>query len=322
MNINTKTIILLATLLLLMGACGPAAPALQEATPTPEVEVAAPSEQTTELLGTIVLADISSNPDKKIKRFQPLADYLAAHLAEFGIGSGEVRIAPDLETMASWLAAGAVDICFDSLYPTLILSDQTGAQPILRRWKGGVGEYHTVIFALAEQGFDSVDDLRGEMVAFDEPASTSGYLVPLAYLLEAGLTPVEQPSVQAAIPDDIIGYTFSGDDENTIQWVISGRAAAGVIDSEEFKKLPEETLAAITILAETEAIPRQVAVVAPDMSPELVEAITTLLVELDETEEGQSVLEAFKTSQFDAFPQGIEATLADMRAMYDRVQGQ
>ena len=100
----------------------------------------------------IVLGDVSSDPVKKIDRYQPLADYLADHLAEFGIGVGEVAIAPDIETMAKMMQSGAVDIYFDSLYPATIVSQQSGAEPILRRWKKGKAEYRTIFFTRADSG--------------------------------------------------------------------------------------------------------------------------------------------------------------------------
>lgn len=259
-------------------------------------------------------------PSETIEEFQPLADYLAANLQEQGIGAGEVRVAPDLETMAEWMEAGEVDIYFDSPYPALIVSSESGGQPILRRWKKGVSEYHTVFFARANSGLESLDDLPGHTIAFDDVFSTSGYMLPLAYMVENGLKPVEIAEPDAAVADDEVGYVFSGDDDNTIQWVVSNRVSVGVTDNENYSELPKETSDQLTILAETEALPRQLVVVRPGMEPELVEALTALLVGMDETEDGPAVLASFEeTAQFDEFPGGTDTALERMRELYELV---
>ena len=127
-----------------------------------------------------------------------------------------------METMAQWLRAGEVDLYFDSLYPAIIVGDLSGTWPILRRWKDGVSEYHAVIFARAGSGIESLDDRRGEVIALDEELSTSGFLLPLAYLVEQGLRVVPARGGSATPADGAVRYSFSGGDDNTLQWVISG----------------------------------------------------------------------------------------------------
>ncbi len=158
------------------------------------------------------------------------------------------------------------------------------------------------------------------MIAFEEPHSTSGYVLPLAYLIEQGLNPVEKSKSSLPVSEDEAGYVFAGEDQNIVQWVLSGKVAAGVLDNESFDKLPEDTRSALNILGETEIVARNVVVVPPGMDPLLIQAIKGLLLALDETEEGRAVLEKFKTSQFDEFPGGEESALTRMRELYRLVE--
>ena len=130
----------------------------------------------------IVLGDISDDPAEVIDGAQPLAMYLASHLGEFGITTGQVRVAKSIDEMAELLASGEVDLYFDSTYPATIISDASGANIILRRWRFGVEEYHSVIFASKSSGITSLADLYGQMLAFDAPYSTSGYVLPAVHL--------------------------------------------------------------------------------------------------------------------------------------------
>lgn len=307
MSTLIKKITLLGTILIL--GCSNKSLSSQP-TPTP---AASPTS-------VIVLADISDEPTKKITKFQPIANYIAERLAENGAGIGEVRIAPDMETMAKWLASGEVDLYFDSPYPAMIVSDQSGAIPILRRWKDGVESYNSVIFALTERGFQSLDDLNGQIIAFEQEFSTSGYLLPLTYLIEQGYRPVEKATFTAAVSPDEMGYTFSKEDENTIQWVLSGRVAAAAVSFQDFQEIPEDIRAQLTILARTESLPRQLVMIAPDLAAAQ-DTIKTILMDMDETEEGRSILAQFEqTAQFDEFPEGAEAALAGMRKLYQVVE--
>ncbi|MBC8505382.1 MAG: phosphate/phosphite/phosphonate ABC transporter substrate-binding protein [Anaerolineales bacterium] len=308
--------ILLMVSLALLVACTPGAASEVEVAEVVEPEPEAESEAT----GVIVLADVSDEPAKKIARFQPLADYLAANLGEYGIGVGEVKIAADMDSMIAMLSNGEVDLYFDSSYPSLIISEASGAVPILRRWKGGAGEYHSVIFARADSGLTSLDDLPGKMLAMEDDGSTSGYMLPMAHFTSAGLTLAEKDSENSAVAADEVGYVFSGDDDNTLQWVIIGKVDAGVTDNLNFEELTENSDVELVILAETEALPRGLALVRPGMDPELQAAITALLAGLHEMEEGPEILETFKSTKFDEFPEGAEAALDRMRELYQLVQ--
>jgi phosphate/phosphite/phosphonate ABC transporter binding protein len=297
-------------ILIALVSCG----AASTTAPTPTaVPLATPAA--TKLL---VLGDISNEPAKSLKSFQPLADYLTAHLDTFGV-SVKVKLAPDLATMARWMQAGEVDLYFDSPYPAMIVSDQSGAQPILRRWKGGDAEYDTVFITRANSGLDSLADLQGRVIGFEDNFSTSGYLLPKTYLLRAGMQPVEKSDPQAEVAKDEVGYIFTQDSENTIQWVLSGRVVAGAIDSSAFSDIPSESRTVLTVLAETEKVARHVVLARAGMEPTLLSAIKTVLLDMDRSTEGQAVLKAFeKTAKFDEFP--TAADLNRMRQLYEMIR--
>ncbi len=307
-------VLVLAIALLILAACGAPTPT---AAPTTAPTVTATTTK------TLVLSDISDNPAKRIEAFQPLADYLGANLSAFGIGAATVKIAPDFDTLIKWMRAGDVDIYFDSPFPALVLMNQAGAQVILRRWRDGQSEYYTVFFVRKDSGITSVADLKGRMVAFKEPYSSSGYFLPKAYLIQANMNPVEKASTDAEVGKDDVGYVFSKGDENTIQWVISGKTAAGAVDNISFDKIPDQSRSALVILAKTDAVYRQVAVVRSGMDPKMIEAIETLLMALDKTPDGQAILKKFQeTTKFDKLPGGPEVAFARVRELYDLVEKQ
>ncbi len=263
--------------------------------------------------GMIVIADVSQEPTKQIKRFQPMADYLASSLGKFGIHTGEVQMAPDVRTISAWMRAGTVDLYFDSIYPAMVVNDEAGAIPILRRWKGGEAVYYSLLFARADSGLKRLTDLKGRMLGFEHAYSTTGYFLPMTMLLMAGLHPVEKARADAAVDMRDVGYIFTQDDYNTIQWVFSGRVASGATDNLSFtRKIPETTRASLVVLAKSPLIARHVVLARPNMDPALVEAIRSVLKGMDRASEGQAVLDAFeKTARFSDFQGKTELAWAE-----------
>jgi phosphonate transport system substrate-binding protein len=224
--------------------------------------------------------------------------------------------------MTDLLANGEVDLYFDSTYPATLISDKAGAKIILRRWRFGVEEYESVIFASKDSGITSIDQLPGHMVAMDAPYSTSGFLLPSVYLLEHGLTLTGKAKAGDPVAGDEIGFVFSYDDENTLQWVLSGLTEAGVTDDYQFDVgFPREAVGQFVELARTEKTPRQVAVIRSGLDDNLAAAIIQVLTTMHETEAGQAALEPFQTTRFDEFPEGLESATARMREMMEMVQG-
>ena len=171
----------LGPVLILVAGCGSTT-----ATPLPQTSTVAPPSQ------TITLGDIDSEePVKKIKRFTPLAEYLAERLESFGITQGRVVIANDIEEMGRLLRDGTVDIFFDSPFPTLAVQDLSGSEIILRRWKGGIPTYWSTYVSLRGGGISGVEDFAGKVMAFEKPHSSSGFVLPAGTLIERGYTLVE-----------------------------------------------------------------------------------------------------------------------------------
>src|SRR5258708_7381989 len=212
---------------------------------------------------TIVLGDFSNTPAKTVTNYQPVADYLGANLGKYGITNGTVKVAPDFDTLVKWLKSGEVDLVFDTPYTIVLLIDAAGAQPILRRWKGGDADWYTIVFARADSGMKSLADLRGKMLAVQDAYSTSGYFLPLAHLARSGIKTSAKESTDASIASDEVGYITSQDDDNTLQWVISGKVAAGATDFRPYAQIPEATRKQFVVLLQSDKVIRNVTLARP-----------------------------------------------------------
>ena len=312
MRKSASCCLLIALLFLLPTAC--------TNNPTPSTPTLQPTSTESPQEHFIVFGDISDDPAEVIEGTQPIADYVAAQLADYGITGGQVKVAASTEEMIELLKSGEVDLYFDSTYPATLISDASGAQIILRRWRFGVETYNSVIFASKSSGITNVEGLKGKMIAMDAPYSTSGFMLPAVYLTENGLKLVGKPDGSALIGSDEIGFAFAYDDENILQWVLSGITPAGVTDDYHFdKSFPPEATAQLVELARTESTPRQVGLARAGLEPELLQAIIQTLITMHEDQNNQTILDKFQTTRFDKFPEGIEAATGRIREMMEIV---
>ena len=266
---------------------------------------------------TITLGDIdSTDPAKKIARLQPLADYLAEHLSDQSITRGRVVIARDTAEMAKLLSDGTVDVYLDSAFPTLTVQEMSGSQIVARRWKDASPTYWSTYIALRSSGIDSVEDFVGKVVAFEEPYSTSGFILPAGTLIQNGFDLAEVGAPDASVEHNKINYYFAYDEENTIELLLNGDVAGGGISNQDYDVLPEELKEQIIAFGSTLEVPRQLVSVGPGLDPQLVSMIQQLLYGLDETEEGLQILEGIKkTTKFDEMPSDSEAALVGLKSL-------
>ena len=118
--------------------------------PTPEVIPASVLVSSGEISP---VGDIDANyPGGKIKRFQPLADYLVDHLGLYGYQTGRVAVTKNMEEMAGLPKGGTIDIYMDSPFPTRAGQELSGSQVILPRWQGDVDPYSSAYVATTASG--------------------------------------------------------------------------------------------------------------------------------------------------------------------------
>jgi len=271
--------------------------------------------------GVLTIGSVSLNPTQEYEVVRPFADFVAANLHHVGIGRGRVVVVGSLNQMIEELREGRVDLFIDSPFPAVFVWQHTDAEPILRRWKRGSDVYRSVVFARADSGVDSVEDLAGKIIAFGEPFSTSGFLMPKAALASAGLRLVNYEDPAASIPGDRVGYIFSNDAENTMFWVLKQKVVAGSVNADYFKALAGDRISELRILLTTEAVPRNVVSVRRGLDPKVVQAIESLMLEMHLSDEGRTSLEKFEeTTRFDRFPGGADQDLARILTLLPHVQ--
>lgn len=301
---------------LLAAACVPG----PNTSPSAEPSHSTPPAPTSDRLAAVTLGSVSPTPKEEMAIFQPLADYLAQRLQSDAGARGRVVVAGSAAEMAALLTNGTVDLYIDSPFPMATVVAQSGARPFLRRWKNGVTDYRSVIFARADSGIRTLQDLRGKLIALKDLDSTSGYFLPKVGLLESGLRPAYYDDPSSPVPPDSVGYTFSRDEENAVFWVLRGKVAAAGADENALKTFAREDIGSLSVVYTSPSVPRHIVASRADLAPPLIERVGQILLAMDQDDEGRDVLREFqKTTKFDLLSEPAIEALRNLQGLVSQI---
>jgi ABC-type phosphate/phosphonate transport system substrate-binding protein len=125
---------------------------------------------------TITLGIVSGAHQREIAdHFAPFISYVSQKVFATADARGRVLVASSLPDLANLLASKDIDFFMESAYPTYVIDEVHGAAKLLlRRWQGGMAEYRSLIATVRDSGIRRIENLRGKMIAFEDPESTSG----------------------------------------------------------------------------------------------------------------------------------------------------
>ncbi len=274
---------------------------------------------------TLVIGRITDSPDKHYKRMAQMAEYLAAELVDYGVGGVDVMIYPTEEEMAEALRRGRVDIVSETPFLALELQEEGVVDILMREWKKGVPEYHSVIVVRKDSPAQSLADLAGRRVTFEDPGSTSGYLLPRAALEDAGLSLLEVANPNRPVPADRVGYRFSGSESKVVRAVAEGTADAGAysnLDWDDEESTPPEVKAQLRILHETKPVIRSTLMVRRSIPADIKTRLAEVLEHMHESEDGRAAMKKYaKVAKYDRIEGEALRGLEEARRIWLRVRG-
>jgi phosphonate transport system substrate-binding protein len=256
---------------------------------------------------TITLGIVAETHQKEIEeRFREFVRYVARKIYPTTVLEGKIVVTATLPDLAKLLDQGTVDFYMESPYPTYVVNSVHGAGTLLlRRWKSGMADYRSLIFTHRNSGIQRLDDLRGKLIAFEDPESSSGYFLPKLFLQRNGFKLAEKPGPDANVGASEVGFVFARSQENLVDWVLTQKVAAGAFSNDDHAALDEKKRNDILVLAQTELLPRHLLSVRKDMPLGLVGRLEKTLLAMHEDAEGRKILQNIDgTTKFDPLPGG------------------
>jgi phosphonate transport system substrate-binding protein len=171
-----------------------------------------------------------------------------------------------------------------------------------------MSEYYSVIFTSRNSGIKRLEDLKGKTIVFEDPGSTSGYLMPKLFLQRRGLKLTEKVGFDPNSAASDVGYVFARSQDRLVEAVLTQQSAAGAFSNDDFAALDDKKKSEVAQLAQTDRLPRHLVSVRSDLAPALVASLETILLSMDDDAEGRKILQKTDgTTKFDVLPGGEAA---------------
>lgn len=273
---------------------------------------ATPAPSTGEVPTKITVGFAPSSDAAKIStKMEPLQKFLEN---ELGIPV-ETFVPTDYIGLAEAMGSKKVDVGFLNTAAYALANREFGVKVLLKSVRNDAQgkpqtTYNAQIIVHKDSGIKSVADLQGKKMAFTDPASTSGYIYPLNYLLNnAG---VKDPSTFFAKTGFLIGH------DNVAKAVYNKDFDAGACFDDCRTRIQTENpdvMDKVVIIQKIEGIPNDTVSVRKELSPEFAQKVRNALLKFAQDPEGKKAMYALY--QWDGV---TDAKHQDYKAVFDVIE--
>jgi len=227
----------------------------------------------------------------------------------------EDRVAADIELRFPTTYAGVIealrfghaDAAFMSAWPASLASKHAGADVVLAEIRDvTIGDdkvqepyYFSYWIVPKDSPYRSIEELEGKNVAFPSQLSTSGYVAPVARLVQLGL--IEAAAEDQANPDDYFGNVlFAGGYSQAWEALKAGQVDVTVIAGDVPEDLYRDVLDNTKVLEEQGPIPSHAVVFSKDLMDPLRGDLREALMDLG-ADEHRELMRKFVSGIFVRF---------------------
>jgi phosphonate transport system substrate-binding protein len=192
-----------------------------------------------------------------IRQSKPIADKLAKAIGM----KVEMFVGSDYNATIEALRAGHIDVALLGPFSYVLATTQADVEAfaITVTAKTMQPGYHSIIITQKDSAINSLEDIKGHTYAFVDPGSTSGYMVPSAFFVRAGIVPEK----------DFKQVMYSGGHDASIVAVAQGKVEAASVADRILERAYSKGLAErknIKVIWESDLIPNNPMLYRKDLS--------------------------------------------------------
>ncbi|MBX3021494.1 MAG: phosphate/phosphite/phosphonate ABC transporter substrate-binding protein [Bdellovibrionales bacterium] len=200
----------------------------------------------------------------------------------------KVAIPPSYIAVVEAFGTNRADVASLNPYGYVLAHEKYGAEARLVTVRFGETKYEAQFLAKVGGKINKLEDLNGKKVAFVDPSSVSGYLLPMKYLKDKGIKPKE--TVFAMRHDSVISMIYQGQVDAGATFY-SPPAEGEIQDARRLVKAQyPDVEKKVKIVTLTSSIPNDPIVFRKDMPEDMKVKIVDTLIKFAATPEGLDAL--------------------------------
>ena len=242
------------------------------------------------------------NVFKQMKKYGPVGDYIEKKTGIKIKFTVLTRYGNIIDNFNSLKLDGAFWGSFTGALAIKKLGIEHLARPVN---PDGESTYKGLIFVHKYSIIDSVERMRHKVIAFVDRATTAGYVFPIAYLREHGVTNIDTFFKE---------HYFTGSHDAAVLAVLNKEADIGCAKNTVFNRMALENPEVkdnLVIIAESAMVPSNGLGLKKDVAPEIKEKLKQVLINMNKDPEGQKILKDYGALSF------IETKEKDYEPVFD-----
>lgn len=238
---------------------------------------------------------------------EDLKKYLEAHTPY----KFTVKIPPSFVAVVEAFGTKRADVASINTFGYIMAHDRYGVEARLTVIRHGESTYKGQFLTRTDGPIKKIEDLEGKSIAYVDPSSTSGYLLPLKVLKDKGIKPKE--STFAMRHDTVVSMIYQGQVDAGATFY-SPPADGEIQDARRLAKTQYPDIEEkIKILELTDPIPNDPVVFRKELPEEVKSTIVQALEDFVKTEEGLDTLK--KLSSVTGFVRATDEDYAPVRKL-------
>lgn len=201
----------------------------------------------------------------------------------------QVSIPPSFIAVVEAFGTARADVAGLNTYGYILAHKKYGVEARLTTVRNGESTYRGQFIARVDGPIKKIGDIAGKKLAFVDPASTSGYVLPAKYLKDHGIKP--RDTVFAMRHDNVVSMVYQRQVDAGATFYVSpveGRIQdARMLVTAQYPDVESK----IKIIELTDPIPNDPVVFRKELPEEIKKNLSAALIQYVETAEGKSTLQ-------------------------------